>query len=156
VSDTATLRPLRADEYDGWLARVKRGYADDIAAAGVDREVAEAKAEQDHEQLLTQGLATPGHHLYAVEADGEVVGSLWLSDRAGDMGPSLFVYALEVYADRRGRGYGKAAMRLAEDVARERGLGAVTLNVFGGNNVARGLYRSLGYREQAIFMRKDL
>jgi ribosomal protein S18 acetylase RimI-like enzyme len=32
----------------------------------------------------------------------------------------------------------------------------VTLNVFGDNGVARGLYTSLGYREQAVFMRKDL
>jgi predicted GNAT family acetyltransferase len=30
------------------------------------------------------------------------------------------------------------------------------LNVFGGNEVARNLYRSLGYEELAALMRKDL
>jgi ribosomal protein S18 acetylase RimI-like enzyme len=35
----------------------------------------------------------------------------------------------------------------AEDEARRRGLSHIVLNVFGGNKVARGLYRSLGYDE---------
>jgi hypothetical protein len=30
------------------------------------------------------------------------------------------------------------------------------LNVFGGNEVARGLYRSLGYSENAVIMSKSL
>jgi len=30
------------------------------------------------------------------------------------------------------------------------------LNVFGGNDVARGLYRSLGYVERAVLMGKDI
>jgi ribosomal protein S18 acetylase RimI-like enzyme len=47
-------------------------------------------------------------------------------------------------------------MLLAEDEARARGLGRVELNVFGGNEVARDLYRSLGYRESAVQMAKDL
>jgi hypothetical protein len=32
----------------------------------------------------------------------------------------------------------------------------VDLNVFGGNEVARALYRSLGYEEIAVYMRKGL
>jgi ribosomal protein S18 acetylase RimI-like enzyme len=47
-------------------------------------------------------------------------------------------------------------MRLAEDEARGRGIDRIELNVFGGNDVARGLYRSLGYVETAAQMRKDL
>jgi hypothetical protein len=30
------------------------------------------------------------------------------------------------------------------------------MNVFGGNDVARGLYRSLGYEERAVMMGKKL
>jgi hypothetical protein len=51
---------------------------------------------------------------------------------------------------------GRAAMQLAEQAARERGLDRVELNVFGGNTAARGLYRSLGYDEVAVFMGKNL
>ena len=35
-------------------------------------------------------------------------------------------------------------------------LGGVALNVFGGNEVARNLYRSLGYAEAAVFMHKPV
>jgi ribosomal protein S18 acetylase RimI-like enzyme len=47
-------------------------------------------------------------------------------------------------------------MLLAEDEARRRGCVRVVLNVFAGNEVARGLYRSLGYDESAVLMVKRL
>jgi RimJ/RimL family protein N-acetyltransferase len=43
-----------------------------------------------------------------------------------------------------------------EALARELGADRVTLNVFGGNEVARSLYRSLGYVEESVHMRKRL
>jgi ribosomal protein S18 acetylase RimI-like enzyme len=55
-----------------------------------------------------------------------------------------------------GRGLGRRAMEFAEEEARRRRLARVVLNVFGGNEAARGLYRSLGYREVAVWMAKDL
>jgi ribosomal protein S18 acetylase RimI-like enzyme len=45
-------------------------------------------------------------------------------------------------------------MVFAEDEARRRGIDRVALNVFGRNEVARGLYRSLGYEENAVSMSK--
>jgi len=41
-------------------------------------------------------------------------------------------------------------------LGRERGGARVELTVFGGNEVARTLYRSLGYEESAVWMGKDL
>jgi ribosomal protein S18 acetylase RimI-like enzyme len=46
-------------------------------------------------------------------------------------------------------------MLVLEDEARGRGLRGVEFNVWAGNDVARSLYRSLGYAEQAVFMNKD-
>jgi RimJ/RimL family protein N-acetyltransferase len=43
-------------------------------------------------------------------------------------------------------------MVYAEEEARRRGLDRVGLMVFGGNEVARNLYRSLGYAEIAVFV----
>jgi len=43
-----------------------------------------------------------------------------------------------------------------EDEVRSLGYDSVTLNVFGGNTRARGLYGSLGYTEIAVEMRKSL
>ena len=47
-------------------------------------------------------------------------------------------------------------MLLLEDEARSLGLTRISLNVFGGNEVARSLYRSLGYAEKAVAMSKEL
>jgi ribosomal protein S18 acetylase RimI-like enzyme len=92
-----------------------------------------------------------------LEEDGERCGRLWLAEREGmGGGPRLFVYDVQIDGHARGRGLGRAAMQLAEQAARERGLDRVELNVFGGNTVARKVYRSLGYDEVAVFMRRNL
>ena len=148
------VRPLRADEFPGLLARVQAGYVSDMVAAGVEPEVARTKSDRDHAAILSDGMATAGHSFYAIEDDGERAGYLWLAERDSELGRNLFVYAVEVDEDRRGRGLGRAAMRFAEDEARRRGIPKVALNVFGGNDVARGLYTSLGYRDTAVYMEK--
>ena len=60
------IRPLREDEYDGFIARGLAFYVEDMVRAGVDREVAQAKADKDLPQLLPDGLATPSHSMYAI------------------------------------------------------------------------------------------
>jgi ribosomal protein S18 acetylase RimI-like enzyme len=69
---------------------------------------------------------------------------------------TLYVYSVEIAPEYRGRGLGREAMRLFEEEARRRGLSRTNLTVLGGNEVARSLYRSLGYVERAVFMSKDL
>jgi ribosomal protein S18 acetylase RimI-like enzyme len=157
VSEAApSLRPLRADEYDDFVTRGKATYAGDMIAAGVDADAAWAKADRDFAALLPNGIETEGHLLYAIDHDGRRAGYLWLADRTGEFGRNLFVYGLEVEPELRGRGLGRAAMELTEAEARRRGIAKIALNVFGGNDVARRLYASLGYREAAIFMEKAL
>ena len=152
----AVIRPLREDEYDWFIARGTAFYVEDMVRAGVDRDVAQAKADRDLPLLLPDGLATPGHSMFAIEDGGRFAGYLWLCDRDGELGHSLFVYAVEIDAEFRGRGLGRAAMVFAEDEARRLGIAKVALNVFGGNEVARGLYLSLGYTETAVHMEKPV
>ena len=68
----------------------------------------------------------------------------------------IFIYDVEIDEAHRGKGYGRAAMELAEEQARALGIGRIELNVFGGNEVARKLYLSLGYVETSVQMGKDL
>jgi len=91
-----------------------------------------------------------------IETEGEHVGELWLTEREEQLRPVLWVYDLRVDERFRGRGFARAAMEFAEEEARRRGLGHVALNVFGGNEPARRLYRSLGYREDAVSMSKPV
>jgi ribosomal protein S18 acetylase RimI-like enzyme len=143
-------------EFPHWRARHEVEYAANMVDfGGVDPSSAKVKAAGDFAQLLTNGLTTDGHWLYTVEGnDGTPAGSLWLSERNDEQGTMLFVYDVHIDADRRGRGLGRAAMEFAADEARRRDIPRVVLNVFGGNEVARNLYRSLGYDEMAVWMVK--
>ena len=151
------LRPIRADEFPAFVAASKAGYAEGIELhGGQTHEAALQKAEADFPAVLPMGLETPGHHIFIVEADGSAVGRLWLAEREMAGRRVMFVYDVTIDADHQGHGYGRAAMQLAEGEARARSIGRIELNVFGGNAVARGLYRSLGYVETSAQMAKVL
>jgi ribosomal protein S18 acetylase RimI-like enzyme len=154
---TASLRPMRADEFDAFLAYSMESYARGIATQGGEsEEFAHAKSKADHATILPQGLDTPGHWIFVVEAGGERVGVLWLAEREHGNEKVCFIYDIEIDEAHRGRGYGRVAMELAEIEARSHGLRRISLNVFGANEVARNLYRSLGYVETSVQMAKDL
>ena len=67
-----------------------------------------------------------------------------------------WLYDITIDEGVRARGYGRAAMTALEEQARSLGFDSIGLNVWGGNTVARGLYRSLGYAEESVLMRKAL
>lgn len=152
------LRPLRDDELPAFIAHGKEDYAlDMVAHAGLTPEQAQKKSDRDWSLLLPNGRVPSGHFLFAIEeeASGDRVGDLWFAERTNDFDATVaFVYSIEVFEPYRGRGYGRQGMLLLEDEVRARGLSHIALNVFGGNEIARSLYRSLGYAETAVWMRK--
>jgi GNAT superfamily N-acetyltransferase len=148
---------MRDDEFARWLPTMRDGYAASMVDhAHVDPEAARRKADADAEALFPGGRPSPEQAVYVVEVDGESVGGLWIAERELEGERILWIYDVDIDAPHRGKGYGRAAMQFAEEEARRRGLAAVVLNVFGGNEVARNLYRSLGYAETAIVMKKPV
>ena len=151
------LRPMRNDEFADWLPQMRDDYARSmIEEGGVSPESASQRAAAQTEQLFPGERPSDEQLVFVVEADGEAVGELWLADRDDVLQRCLFVYQIHIAEAHRGRGCGKAAMLLAEEEARRRGIDRLALNVFGRNTVARRLYRSLGYDENAIAMSKAL
>lgn len=154
---SVTLRPMRPEEYAAWAAEGERGYVYQMVEfGGIEREHAVAKAVRDFATVLPDGLQTKGHWVHVIEADGQPVGSLWFAERDMDGRPSAFLYDIHIHEHARGHGYGRAAMLEFEREAARRGLHHLSLNVFGGNAPARGLYSSLGWAETAITMTKQL
>ena len=154
---SVALRPMSAAEFPAWKSESVAAYAADMFEnGGLPREAAETKANADFDGLLAHGVETPDHFLNVLEEDGTVVGYLWTAVRDAPRGRVLFVFEVRVVEEARGRGLGRRAMELAEDLARARDLHRIDLNVMGGNEVARGLYRSLGYDEVAVYMGKSL
>jgi ribosomal protein S18 acetylase RimI-like enzyme len=152
------LRPMTAAEYDGWRDAAIRSYAEDKVRVGAwPADGAVERSRVAFATLLPEGLATPGHDLRSiVTGDGAVVGTLWFGP-ADTLGPEVaFIWDIEVDAAHRGRGYGRAALLALEPLARSLGYTSVALHVFGDNEVARNLYRSAGYVETDVSMRKSL
>ena len=102
--------------------------------------------------MLADGAATKDTWIWAVEADGRRVGSVFVGIRDG----GLWLYDITIDEAERGKGYGRGAMTALEDEVRRLGHDTIGLNVWGGNEVARGLYRSLGWAEESVHMRKSL
>ncbi|HET6819545.1 MAG TPA: GNAT family N-acetyltransferase [Candidatus Limnocylindria bacterium] len=157
VAPAVSLRNMRPEEFPAFVAHAKEEYAREIASMGGEsEEFARRKSEEDHAAILPQGLDTPGHFIFVVESGGERVGVLWLAEREHGSEKQCYIYDVEIDEAHRGKGFGREAMQLAEGEARSRGLDRIALNVFGGNDVARNLYRSLGYVETSVQMAKDL
>jgi len=147
------LRRLREDEYEAWDAAHRAEYGRGLVEhVGMPREQAQAKVERDVAHVLPDGLATASTHIWAVEEEGRVVGTVFVGVRDG----GAWLYDITIAADERGKGYGRAAMTALEDEVRALGYDTIGLNVWGGNDVARGLYRLLGWVEESVHMRRKL
>ncbi|WEH42785.1 GNAT family N-acetyltransferase [Streptomyces sp. NBC_01218] len=152
-------RPMTAREFTPWLADRHEEYAREWARRGVPEELARHKSATDHARLLPLGLATPGTSIDVLvrEEDGRAVGHVWLAGRpTGTGGTAGHVYYVEVDPEFRGRGYGRALMGLAEDMARGAGFDRISLHVFTSNTPARALYASLGYEPTSHTLVKPL
>lgn len=152
----ASLQAMRPDEASAFAARQLSDYITHRTAAGEDAEHARQHAESQYAQFFPGGAPAPGHRLYFV-LDGESqVGTLWIGPAPDSTDGKEWVYYVEVDEPLRGRGYGTAAMLLAEEDSASHGAAELGLNVFGFNKRARGLYESLGYETMSLQMRKLL
>ena|SRR6266480_1325111 len=143
---------MEDDEFVAWLPLLREDHAEELIrdyGMSADQARAQAVAEID-------GHRPAGHSVFVIDADGESVGHLWLVERRDVYEPILSVYDIDVDQPYRGRGYGKAAMLFAEDEARRRGLTRMALHVGARNNIARSLYRSLGFEENEVAMSKPI
>jgi ribosomal protein S18 acetylase RimI-like enzyme len=158
TEETLRLRPLTRDEFDVWLPRQVAGYAALIASSGaMPAQAAVEKAERDTTRNFSHGFATPGQLVFRIVAGEVGVGWLWVGIPGPDPDPLMaWVYEIEIEAAFRGRGYGRAGMRLAEEAVKSRGMTSLGLNVHGQNTVARSLYESLGYEVTAQQMKKPV
>jgi ribosomal protein S18 acetylase RimI-like enzyme len=156
---TVRLRPLRDDEVPGFIGELRDEYVRGlIADASMSREDAEEKACSDHAALFPGGGPQADHHMYVVEDEsGSPVGHLfWAKRHPSASAPRAFLYQVYIDEPFRGQGHGRQAMELLEAEVRAEGLPGIDLNVWGDNDLARSLYRKLGFEERAVFMSKEL
>lgn len=148
---------MESAEFGEWLAsRVARYAYERAQADGLDEHTSLERAERRFAELLPQGPQTPDQLLcVALDDRGDRVAVVWVGPHPA-VPDAAWVWDVEVDQDCRGRGYGRAVMLAAEDLARQLGRKHLGLHVFGANSVARHLYRSLGYDEVHVEMSKPL
>ena len=144
------LRPIRDEEFAAWLPVLREEYARELVRDyGISPDQASEKAAVEIEEH-----PPAEHSVFVIDVDGESVGHLWLVERRDGYEPTLIVYDVDVDEPYRRRGYGKEAMIWAEEEGRRRGLTRISLRVGVRNEVARNLYRSLGFEENEVAMSK--
>lgn len=127
-------------EFQRYLKPAIRSYAKmHIRAGDVDPKKALGRAKAEYAELLPKGLASAGHHLYAITLleDGRTLGMVWfeLKQRHGKRKAFIFDFAID--KARRGKGFATQAMSLIEQQAKV-------------------LYEKCGYRYLGMQMSKDL
>jgi ribosomal protein S18 acetylase RimI-like enzyme len=153
------LDPMAADEYPAWEALMVAEYARfQVEVGHWDAAGARQQALDNTRQLLPDGVATPGHHLWIARdvETGQQVGGLWIAIRPRGSQVEAFVYDIHVSAEQQGGGYGRAMMEAGAAAARRLGAVSIALNVHGGNDRAYSLYKSLGYEVTNRHMRLEL
>lgn len=137
-------RPMSADGFAQWHADGIRGYAADMVASGArTHEDAMNAAAKSYAELLPDGMATAANTFWTMFAGELPVATNWL---AHGREPGLsFVFDVHTVEAHRGHGYGRAAMFMGEQAALDAGDTHLGLNVFGHNEVAIGLYTSMGF-----------
>jgi ribosomal protein S18 acetylase RimI-like enzyme len=148
----SALRPMTESEYAAWLAEAIPAYAADQVASGQwSRADALELSQKGYAELLPQGLATPGHHLFTIVDDQALpVGVLWFAEQARFDSRVAYVYDVSVTRHRRREGHARRAFVALEEKARELGLTGIALHVFGDNFPAQALYARLGFRPTNI------
>jgi ribosomal protein S18 acetylase RimI-like enzyme len=144
-------------ELEVFLERTIPEYAEEKFRAGhwAESEALE-RSRKEFANELPQGLQTQNNYLYTLYDGDNAVGLIWM--RANVDRPTNDGFILELYVEenQRGKGYGKQIMLLIEEKARELGLKAIGLHVFGSNKVAQNLYKAVGYEVTSVNMSKTL
>lgn len=151
------LAPLDPNRFPEWAERSCLEYGADLTSLGASPEEAKRQAAASIHGAFPEGRPGPDNAVFnLMDEAGIGVGYLWIGGDRSDDPTSWWVWDILVEPEHRGKGYGREAMKLAEEYARSRGAASLGLNVFGFNQSARGLYESLGYETTSIKMRKTL
>jgi ribosomal protein S18 acetylase RimI-like enzyme len=153
---SVTARPMTVAESRDWLKRPADDFAQAWISRGMRPRPARARVRAAVQRALSDDDAANVALRLLFHGD-EAVGRLWVTRPGPESSPpGAYVYEVEVEQARRGAGFGRALMLLAEEIALGWGEAAIGLQVFNDNIPARRLYESLGYVTTADVLLKDL
>jgi RimJ/RimL family protein N-acetyltransferase len=148
------LEPLQQEEFERFLEREIRNYAEDHVRNGnwsADGALERSKAEFAH--YLPDGIHSKDQYLYSILDDrDEKIGVLWVQVKD----QNAFIFDFVIDEAFRGRGYGKQALAAMDEKLKSMNVDSVALHVFGDNVAAQELYKKAGFQITGIHMKKIL
>jgi diamine N-acetyltransferase len=159
TSPPVTIREARPDDFD---ALVELDQSSAIHHARLDPEFYRVPERTLVANFLRRRLAEPDREVLVAEADGAVVGMVDVT-LAEDPDPGSIIrpvptadIGISVLEEWRDRGVGHALMSAAESSAVARGARRIVLDMSAANVGALRFYRSLGYAEYGLLLRREL
>lgn len=148
------LEPLQQEDFERFLERAIRDYAEDHVRNGNwSQEGAVDRSRKEFEQYLPDGIHSRDQYLYSItDENGNNIGVLWVQvkDR------KAFIFDFIIDEAFRGKGYGKQALAAMDEKLVAMNAESVGLHVFGDNIVAQELYKKAGFQITGIHMTKKL
>lgn len=152
------LVPMTEAEFQAFLEPAIAEYAAEHVKGGRWSQAESLEeSRKEYMQLLPDGLRTADQHLFSIRDDaGEKVGMLWFAVREQGGKRTAFIYDVRIDPASQRRGYATQAFQALEPLARDLGLAAISLHVFGHNTAARALYEKVGFETTNVLMSKSL
>lgn len=113
--------------------------------------------EETGKKYLAEFLAQPNFIGYVAMDAAEIVGAMFAHRKTWWTNDEIFIDELFIKPERQRQGYGKLLLERAEELARELGLGGVTL-LTNRYQPAKSFYEQNGYTaaEHVIFLYKEV
>ncbi len=93
-------------------------------------------------QAISEQIAN-GYLYFLIREAGQFIGYISVQPKEQE----LFLSKIYVLSSRRGKGYGRKAVRFVEELAKEKGLGKIVLTVNKNNTLAIKAYEAIGFRK---------
>ena len=152
------FRKMTEEEFEAFSVETRERYKNDkIRANGFTEEKARKIAEEGFAKILPNGLDSKDNFLFTlVDEKSNGIGHLWYCIRGTSNNRNAFIADIFICEGCRGKGFGRQAMTLLESEVKPQGFNRIGLHVFGFNQPAIKLYKSLGYEVTDLVMEKTL
>ena len=141
------LRPMTKEAYAHFYAwSVEQQAKQRMERSGLSWKASHKEAEAEITAMLPNGMETKDHLLMSIVADGVTVGFVWTLHEMTNGRKQSFLCDFAIWEEKRRRGYGSEALRLAEENAAMAGCVESVLYVADDNTAARRMYEKCGYR----------
>ncbi len=117
---------------------------------------AKKKAEEEQYSLLSEGINTKDHFLFAITQDEKNIGSIWFAKLEKKQKFIAFIFYIGIDENLRGKGFGTTAMKMVEAEINKIGVNTVRLHVLKNNTAAIKMYKKLGYKIYTDYDKYDI